>query len=131
MIRTITLDKKLLNRRSRRSVDVTRALALQLAASAERAAFDAMVLGDELGLVMAHSGSAALSEQLAALSPLLAPDQGAWHGRVKTRKGEMNVSVSPIRVGASRLYLSATGGAGLSAQKELFTTGLSIARILG
>jgi hypothetical protein len=131
MIRTITTDRKILNRRTRRSVNVTRALTLQLDAAAERAAFDTLVLGDELGMVMAHSGKASIGEQLAALSPLLAPDKSPWHGRVKTAKGELFVSVAPIRVGENRLYLSATGGHGQTVPRELFKSGLGVARILG
>ena len=127
---TITTDSKMLNRRVRRSGDITRALTLQLEASAKRASFKTMVLVDHLGMVMAQSGNQSIGEQLAALSPLLAPDKTPWHGRVRTPKGNFLVSVAPIQIDGECLYISATGGRGEDVPRELFTSGLGVARIL-
>ncbi len=130
ILRNIALSHKPSNQRVKRSDDVMEALSLQLKAAAERASFDSIVLGDDLGMVLAEAGNSKRNEKLAALSPLLAPKFVSWRGQVKTKKGEIRVSIAPMRVGNSRLYLTATGGEAESISRELFKSGLGVARIL-
>jgi len=119
------------DRRRNRSENVQDALAYQLAASARRAKFSAMVLADEYGLIIANTGSKAVCEQMAAVSPLLARNMKPWHGKVKTNKGKVRLSVAPIRVDNMRLYLTASEGREARISGELFTSGKGVSRIFG
>lgn len=118
------------NRRKERSTCIYEALHLQLAASAKRARFSSMVLSDDLGLVVASYGNPKVSEHIAALSPKLAMGHKTWHGRLKTNRGDVLLSVAPIRYNDTTLYLSATEGTGAVVPKELFTSGQGVLRIL-
>jgi hypothetical protein len=130
VIRSLAMNEKPPNRRIRRSDNVTKALSLQLKAAAERANFDSIVLGDDLGMVVAEAGKRKRNEQLAALSPILSPAFVSWRGQVKTRRGNVLVSIAPMQIGNSRLYLTATGGDTNAISRELFKSGLGVARIL-
>lgn len=118
------------NRRVRRSKNAKEALELQLAAAADRAGFSTMVFADEVGLVIAAHGSPAIGEQLAAISPVLAPDMHVWHGTVQTTKGVVRLTVAPFRLGESVLYVSATEGRPSAISRELFMSGRGATRIL-
>jgi hypothetical protein len=118
------------NRRGTRSENLLEALEHQLAASTQRARFSSMVVADELGLVIAGAGNDRIGEQVAAISPMLARDMNVWHGTVRTNKGEVRLSVAPIKVGKSQLYISATEGRDSAISRELFISGRGTARIL-
>src|SRR2546423_166683 len=64
-------------RRTRRSDDTMTALHYQLAFARHQGEFDAMVLADSSGCVVAGAGAWATCELLAAYAPLLAHDD-AW-----------------------------------------------------
>lgn len=117
-------------RRHRRSDNICEAIEMQLMASAERAAFGPMVVGDASGFMIASSGNRNLCEQMAAMSPSLVKGFRTWHGRVLTEKGEVRLSVSPFRFDDSLLYISALGGVGPEIPRELFMSGLGVVRIL-
>ena len=119
-----------LNRRVNRSNDAQIALSFQLAATAERAQFGAIVLADDLGLVVAAAGKKSMCEQMAAVSPMLASADKAWHGSVKTSKGKVRLSVAPIRIGSMQLYLCASEGEESAVTRELFAGGRGVTRIL-
>ena len=65
-----------LERRHRRSACLADALRLQLDACREDEGLAAIVVSDELGLCVAHSGGDGMHEELAARLPMLA-DRGA------------------------------------------------------
>lgn len=119
------------DRRRNRSENVLDALSCQLAASAKRARFSAMVLADDYGLIIANTGNKGVCEQLAAVSPLLARNMKPWHGNVETSKGKVRLSVAPIRVDDMRLYLTASEGKESRITGELFTSGKGVTRIFG
>ena len=119
------------DRRRNRSENVLDALSFQLAASAKRAKFSAMVLADEYGLIIANTGSKSVCEQMAAVSPLLARNMKTWHGNVETNKGKVRLSVAPIRVDDMRLYITASEGRASHITSELFTSGKGVTRIFG
>ena len=131
IVRNLASNHKPSNQRGKRSNDVMEALSLQLKSAAKRANFDSIVLGDDLGLVLAEAGDSNDNEELAALSPILVPELVSWRGQVKTKKGKVRISIAPMRIGDSRLYLTATGGDAKSVSRELFKSGLGVARILG
>ncbi len=119
-----------LNRRVNRSEDAQIALSFQLAATAARAKFGSIVLADDLGLVVAAAGPKNMCEHMAAMSPILAATDKAWHGTVKTSKGLVRLSVAPVRVGSTQLYLCASEGEETAITRELFASGKGVTRIL-
>ncbi|MCP4196466.1 MAG: hypothetical protein GY762_04880 [Proteobacteria bacterium] len=131
IIQNLAMSHKPSNQRTERSKNVMEALSLQLQAAARRARFDSIVLADDLGLVLAEAGNSKRNEELAALSPVLAPELVSWRGQVKTRQGKVRVSIAPMRIGDSRMFLTATGGDAKAVSRELFKSGLGVARILG
>ncbi len=118
------------NRRLNRSEDIQVALSFQLAATAERAKFESIVLADDLGLVVAAAGRKSMCEQMAAVSPMLASNKRSWHGSVKTNKGQVRLSIAPVSVGKMKLYLCACNGDEAGITRELFNGGQGISRIL-
>ena len=64
-------------RRTRRSNDIMTALHYQLAFARHQGGFDALVLADSAGCVVAGAGAWATCELLAAYAPLLAHDDDA------------------------------------------------------
>jgi len=64
-------------RRTRRSSDIMTALHYQLAFARHQGGFDALVLADSAGCVVAGAGAWATCELLAAYAPLLAHDDAA------------------------------------------------------
>ena len=118
-------------RRQNRSDDIQAALTNQLAASAKRAKFSAMVLADDLGMVVATTGNKSVCEQMAAISPVLAPDMKSWRGAVETNKGTVQLTVAPIRVQDMQLYLTASEGKKAQViTREMFVSGKGVSRIL-
>ena len=118
------------NRRVNRSDDTQIALSYQLAATAARAKFGDIVLADDLGLIIAAAGRKNMCERLAAVSPMLASTEKTWHGSVKTSKGNVRISIAPVRVNDMQLYLCASEGEEATITRELFTGGCGISRIL-
>lgn len=118
------------NRRKNRSNDVQVALSFQLAATARRAHFPAIVLADELGLVVAQIGCKRTCERMAAVAPLLTARNKTFHGTVDAGKKTMRLSVAPVTVHGTLLYLCAQEGDEQEITRELFTGGLGVSRIL-
>ncbi len=130
MISDFSEIKMVPNRRVKRSDNIQEALNLQLTATAKRANFGSLVLADDRGLLVASTTKKKVSEQMAALSPKLAPGLNTWHGRVHTNAGKLRLSIAPFRFGEGLLYLSALGGVSSSISRELFMSGLGVSRIL-
>jgi len=117
-------------RRLRRSDDSLEALALQLEATADRAACTALVLTERDGLQLVEVGDDAAAEEIAALAPTLVRDGRLWHGAVPTAFGERLVTVAPVPSGQGTLYLCAVGGLMCVLGPELALGGRGVARIL-
>ena len=118
------------NRRKNRSNDVQVALSFQLAATARRANFPALVLADELGLVVARSGCKRTCERMAAIAPMLTARTKTFHGTINAGNETMRLSVAPVTISGTQLYLCAKEGDEQEITRELFTGGLGISRIL-
>ena len=124
------MERAQINRRKNRSSDVQVALSFQLAATARRAKFTALVLADELGLVVAAVGHKPTGEKMAALAPMLTARTRTFHGSMKTSTGPVRVSIAPVSMEGVRLYLCAAEGEAAEITRELFTGGLGVTRIL-
>lgn len=111
-----------LERRTRRSDDIMTALHYQLAFARHQGGYDALVLADSAGCVVAGAGAWATCELLAAYAPLLA--QGVSDAPMS------DVEVKKLMVDGGEVLLCARGGDGL--ETPSFTRALSgCRRILG
>ena len=118
-------------RRRKRSNDPLIALHYQLAHARTEGRFDAVVVADGSGVVVAGAGAWATCEELAAYAPLLA--QGQWTepglddtSRVAELRGE--VDVQSVDVDGQTVLLCSRGGRRAAAAMERAAAG--VARIL-
>jgi len=107
-------------RRRKRSNDPLIALHYQLAHARSEGRFDALVVADGAGVVVAGAGAWATCEELAAYAPLLA--QGQWTepglddtSRVAELRGE--VDIQAVDVDGQTVLLCARGGSRLRSSK--------------
>jgi hypothetical protein len=91
-------------RRTRRSNDLMTALHYQLAFARHQGGFDALVLADSAGCVVAGAGAWATCELLAAYAPLLAQDDDA----AKSQAGD--VEIQKFMVDGGEVLLCSRGG---------------------
>jgi hypothetical protein len=90
-------------RRTRRSDDLMTALHYQLAFARHQGEFDAMVLADSSGCVVAGAGAWATCELLAAYAPLLAHEDAA-------PAPMSDVEIQKLLVDGGEVLLCARGG---------------------
>jgi hypothetical protein len=117
-------------RRINRSSKVAEALRFQLAASANRAHMESLVLSNEEGLPMAIFGDPPDGEELAARSPDLVSGDTFWQGELSTDRGQKSVTVMRVPTDYGPIYLCAVGGLGRGLRWELLHSGLGVRRIL-
>jgi len=117
-------------RRLHRSDDTLEALALQLEATADRAACTALVLTAKDGLPVTEVGDDAAADEIAALAPTLVLDGRLWHGAIPTSAGERLVTVAPVPSDHGTLFLCAVGGLLCVLGPELALSGRGVKRIL-
>ncbi len=118
------------DRRVRRSQDLSEALELQIAATVQKARFNALALAEECGLLVAGCGNSAEIQELAALAPNLAGASRFWQGRATTASGEHRLSVVLVDTPLGKLYLCGAGGSIGSIWAELRQTGQGVTRIM-
>ena len=118
-------------RRTNRSDNIFCALELQLAATARRARFSSIVLTEEQGLTVASTGNAGEVEEIAAMSPQLAPGGRIWQGKIRNDDGGSRlVTVAPIQSDTSKLFICAVGGNSSIITSALLRGGQGVKRIL-
>ena len=97
----------LVDRRLRRSTDPLVALHHQLSSTKSEQGFDALVIADSAGMVMAAVGSWAVCEEIAAYAPLI--DRGltddATSASERVRSLSAKVNVQRVDVGDDTLLL--------------------------
>jgi hypothetical protein len=101
------------DRRRKRSNDPLIALHYQLARARSEGRFDALVVADGSGVVVAGAGAWATCEELAAYAPLLAQGQWTEPGLDDTsRVAELRceVDIQPVDVDGQTVLLCARGG---------------------
>ena len=109
-------------RRARRSDDMMTALHYQLAFARHQGGFDALVLADSAGCVVAGAGAWATCELLAAYAPLLAND-------ASSEAPVSDVEIQKLMVAGGEVLLCARGG-GPSRAPSLDRAALGCRRIL-
>jgi hypothetical protein len=119
-----------IERRQKRSEDLSEALGHQLDCSAMRANFSSLVLAEELGLMVAGAGNGEELEEIAALTPLLAGQSRYWQGRVETSAGTKLVTVVKVDTSLGQFYLSGVEGKLSAIWSELRQGSLGVARIV-
>src|SRR5690349_2018773 len=110
-------------RRTRRSDDTMTALHYQLAFARHQGGFDALVLADTAGVVVAGAGAWATCELIAAYAPLLAHEP-----RVDAPLHD--VRIEKLDIGGSEVLLCSQGG-GTSRAPSLSQAASGCRRILG
>ena len=119
------------DRRDRRSYNLHEALELQLAATAKKGKFSAVVLTENQGITVAGAGNMAEIEEIAAFAPQLAPGKRYWQGSLKDVGGEDKlVTVAPIESEMGKLYMCAVGGESQKIIAELLLGSRGVNRIL-
>jgi hypothetical protein len=118
-------------RRRKRSSDPLVALHYQLAQTRNEGRFEAVVVADDSGVVVAGAGAWAMCEELAAYAPLLA--QGVWSEPGLERGSRLSamqtdVDVQPVDVEGQTVLLCARGGR--RGEASLGRAARGVARIL-
>lgn len=113
-------------RRLRRSSDPLVALHYQLAETRKRGGFEAVVLTDATGMVVAGSGAWPICEELAAFAPFAgnAMDRESLPGIAR------EMVVHPVPMGGQDVLLCARGEHGVEAESALTAASQGIHRIL-
>jgi hypothetical protein len=96
------------DRRRKRSDDPLVALHHQLSHARTDGDFEAVVLADPSGVVVAGAGSWAVCEELAAYAPLFARDEPDLSGRVEVLRRE--VVVHAMHIDGQEVFLCVRGG---------------------
>ena len=117
-------------RRVNRSENILDALGHLLAATARRGRFSSLTLTESQGITVAGVGDATEAEDIAAISPHLAPGAGLWQGIVDTGGGSKQVTVVPVSTDEGPLFLCAVGGKRPAIAAELLRSGMGVCRIL-
>lgn len=120
----------LIERRTNRSDNIMEALGLQLAATARRGGFSALVLAESQGIPVASTGETAEIEEVVAVAPSLTPGARPWQGRLLLASGCVRVLVMPVNTCDGPLFLCAAGGRSPEAIADLLRGGLGVSRIL-
>jgi len=118
-----------LDRRRKRSNDPLVALHYQLAQTRKDGRFDAVVVADDAGVVVAGAGAWATCEELAAYAPLIAQGglpEAALRGSRVAEMGSM-MEVVAVEVGGQTVLLCARGVRG---PKAMQNAAQGVARIL-
>src|SRR6266542_943253 len=96
-------------RRSRRSDDVMTALHYQLAFARHEGGFDALVLADSAGCLVAGAGAWPTCEMLAACAPLFAePPSPSVEFALRDQSND--VAIEKLTIDGSEVLLCARGG---------------------
>jgi len=117
------------NRRQRRSEDPITALHYQLAYARHSGGFDALVLVDETGALVAGAGAWPLCEELAAYAPLMV-DEEQTHAAASIRKLRPQVRLHAMEFQGATVLLAARGAANDAAETSLGTAATGCLRIL-
>lgn len=114
-------------RRGRRSGDRAKALRYQLEHTRERGRFEALVLADDAGLVVAAAGQKGVCEELGAYAPLFT--RAPLGMPLPPLLMGAEVGVRPVKLLGQDLYLACVGG-GVARDALLSHSSAGVQRIL-
>jgi hypothetical protein len=117
-------------RRANRRDNILEALGHLLDATARRAHFSSITLTEGQGITVAAVGDTAEAEDIAVISPRLAPGARLWQGIVETADGNKRITVAPVSTDEGPLFLCAVGGMRQAIAAELLRGGVGVCRIL-
>lgn len=120
-------------RRQRRSEDPITALHYQLAYARREGAFEAVVLVDAQGALVAGAGAWPLCEELAAFAPLLVRRDAIAHEETRAATDGLaeSVEVRALSIDGAEVLLAARGLDGSSAKASMVRAAVGCRRILG
>jgi hypothetical protein len=122
-----------IDRRERRSDNITQALRYLLDACREAARLEAMALADRDGLLLATAGDPAACEEVAARVAGIPIDVGSFRGTVIGEVGTWQVHMRRLRLSGLEgisLYVCAIGGTSDTRTSAVARAGAGIERIL-
>ena len=122
-----------IDRRERRSDNITQALRYVLDACREASRLEAMALADRDGLRLATAGDPAACEEVAARVAGIPIDVGSFRGTVIGEAGTWQVHMRRLRLSALdgiSLYICAVGGGSDERTRAVARAGTGIERIL-
>ena len=126
-------EGKVVDRRERRSDNITQALRYLLDACRSSGRLEAMALADRDGLLLAAAGDPAACEEVAARVAGIPVDVGSFRGTVIGEAGAWPVHMRRLRMpqfGDMALYVCAVGGAPDDRTRAVTRAGAGIERIL-
>ncbi len=123
-------DGKVVDRRERRSDNITQALRYLLDACRSSGQLEAMALADRDGLLLATAGDPAACEEVAARVAGIPVDVGSFRGTVIGEAGTWPVHMRRLRIEDMALYVCAVGGAPDDRTRAVTRAGAGIERIL-
>ena len=107
-------------KRERRSNNPREATTFALEASCERGAFDAMVVADGEGRIIASFGDLGLCVAMATKAPSLDQDTYQWQGQIHLNANQtIDAIIGRVPTDEGSLYLCATGGDSARLDSEL------------
>jgi hypothetical protein len=119
-----------MERRTRRSDNITQALRLQLAACRDAGRLAAMVLADRDGLPLAVVGDLPTCEEVAGRMALVGQRVSSYRGTVRTDDGAWPVHMRRVIVDGAGLLLCAIGGSRSERQRQIVRSSAGVERIL-
>jgi len=121
-----------IERRKRRSEDPIVALHYQLSTVRRGAEFEAVVLVDDAGCLVAGAGAWPVCQELAAYAPFLAHRQETRSGAVATRATEIarDAHVRSMEIDGTEVLLCALGGGSAEATSWIVRAAAGCRRIL-
>ena len=119
-----------IERRTRRSDNITQALRLQLAACQLAGRLDGMVLADRDGLPLAQVGERSACEEIAGRMALVGQRVASYRGTIRTEAGAWAVHMRRVTVAGAGLYLCAIGGTRTERQRQIVRSSAGVERIL-
>ena len=119
-----------MERRTRRSDNITQALRLQLAACRDAGRLAAMVLADRDGLPLAVVGDLPTCEEVAGRMALVGQRVSSYRGTVRTEDGAWPVHMRRVTVDGAGLLLCAIGGSRSERHRQIVRSSAGVERIL-
>lgn len=115
-------------RRKQRSTSAAEALELALNRAADRGSLDAVLIADDLGMIVAHSDTRLDLAMVAAVTPIVG--RGRASATVKRAGQPRALTVRPLHLQDETFYVAALGGNFGDRNREVASSAAATKRIL-